>query len=78
MAYKKKTDLAAEYAVSVRTVDRIIRIIRDELGKRYRRDVIIETGNLLRIDEEVFRDALANRELITRGIAPKFRRYVGA
>lgn len=76
MAYRKKADLAAEYAVSVRTVDRILKIIRDELGKRYRRDVIISTGNLTRVDEDVFKDALANRDLIVRGIAPKYRRYV--
>ena len=76
MAYRKKADLAAEYAVSVRTVDRILKIFRDELGKRYRRDVIISTGNLTRVDEDVFKDALANRDLIVRGIAPKYRRYV--
>lgn len=75
MAYKKKQDLAAEYSISERTVHRIYKLIQEQLGKRYRRDVIIQTGNLIRIDEDVFRDALANRDLIVRGIAPKFRRY---
>ncbi|MBR2591437.1 MAG: hypothetical protein IKD62_00525 [Oscillospiraceae bacterium] len=75
MAYKKKTDLAAEYDISASTVHRIYKLIQEQLGKRYRRDVIIQTGTLIRIDEDVFRDALANRELIIRGIAPKYRRY---
>ena len=75
MAYKKKKDLAEEYAISTRTVHRIYKLIQEQQGKRYRRDVIIQTGKIIRIDEDVFRDALANRELIIRGIAPKFRRY---
>lgn len=75
MAYKKKTTLAEEYDISVRTVDRIIDLIRDQLGKRYRRDVLIQTGKLLRVDEEVFKDAIVNKDLIVRGIAPKFHRY---
>ena len=74
MAYKKKTALAEEYDISVRTVDRIIDLIRDQLGKRYRRDVLIQTGKLLRVDEEVFKDAIVNKDLIVRGIAPKFHR----
>ena len=76
MAYKKKTTLAEEYDINVRTVDRVIDLIRDQLGKRYRRDVLIQTGRLLRVDEDVFRDAIVNRDLIVRGIAPKFNRYV--
>lgn len=76
MAYKKKTTLAEEYDINVRTVDRVIDLIRDQLGKRYRRDVLIQTGRLLRVDEDVFKDAIVNRDLIVRGIAPKFNRYV--
>ena len=75
MAYKKKTTLAEEFDISMRTVNRIYKLIQEQLGQRYRRDVIIQTGNLIRIDEDVFRDALANRDLIVRGIAPKYRRY---
>ena len=75
MAYKKKADFVQEYSISIRTVNRIYALIRDQLGRRYRPDVIIHTGNLIRIDEDVFRDALANRDLIIRGIAPKYRRY---
>lgn len=75
MAYKKKADLAQEYDISVRTVHRIYKLIQEQLGKRYRRDVIIQTGNLIRIDEDVFKDALQYRDLIVRGVAPKYRRY---
>lgn len=75
MAYKKKTTLAEEYDINVRTVDRVIDLIRDQLGKRYRRDVLIQTGRLLRVDEDVFKDAIVNRDLIVRGIAPKYKKY---
>lgn len=75
MCYKKKADLAEEYSISTRTVHRVYKLILEQLGKRYRRDVIIRTGNIIRIDEDVFKDALVNRDLIVRGIAPKFKRY---
>lgn len=75
MAYKKKADLAAEYDISTRTVHRIYKLIEEQMGKRYRRDVIINTGKIIRIDEDVFRDALRYRELIIRGIAPKYHKY---
>lgn len=72
--YSTRKELMKRYHISESTVDRVIKIIRKEDGKRYpaRCDAIIHFGNRVRIKDSVFHDALRNRDLIERGIAPRF------
>ena len=72
--YLSRRELMRKYCVSESTVDRVIRIIRQEDGKRYpvRCDAIINFGNRIRIKDTVFHDAFRYRDLIERGIAPRY------
>lgn len=71
--YSTRKELMSRYHISESTVDRIIKVIRQEDGKRYRRcDAIIEFGNRIRVRDAVFHDALRYRDLIERGIAPRY------
>ena len=67
--YLSRRELMRKYCVSESTVDRVIRIIRQEDGKRYpvRCDAIINFGNRIRIKDTVFHDAFRYRDLIERG-----------
>lgn len=64
--------MAQEFDCSLRTVDRVNRIIRDNIGKRYPEDAIIGMGRSRRTDREVFKDCYAVREYMARGIAPGY------
>ena len=75
--YKKKDELAEYYSLSLRTVDRIIALIRSNMGIRYPDDSIIEFGGRVRVNKDVFHDAFRYLELIKRGIAPKYVRRAG-
>ena len=72
--YSTRRELMSRYGISESTVDRIVKIIRKEDGKRYptRCDAIINFGNRIRIKDTVFHDALRYRDLIERGIAPRY------
>lgn len=72
--YRSRADLAEEYSISERTVDRLVRFIKDNTGKRYRLQDIITDGWTVRIDEQAFLDAFRYRRLIAIGKAPKYRR----
>ena len=67
--YRTKKELAAEYSISIRTVDRILAdIIRPGIGSRYPKDAEITIGNRCRIESEAFCDAIKNRGLIEVGL----------
>lgn len=67
--YKTKAELAADYRISIRTVDRILSdILRPRLGKRYEPDAEIYIGNRCRIDTEAFHDAVVHRRELEIGI----------
>ena len=71
--YSTRKELMNRYHISESTVDRIIKVIRQEDGKRYRRcDSIINFGGRIRVRDAVFHDALRYRDLIERGIAPRY------
>ena len=72
--YSTRRELMRKYQISESTVDRVVKIIREEDGKRYpsRCDAIINFGNRIRIRNTVFHDALRYRDLIVRGIAPRY------
>ncbi len=72
--YSTRRELKRKYQISESTVDRVIKLIRKEDGKRYpvRCDAIIHFGNRIRIKDTVFHDAFRYRDLIERGIAPRF------
>ena len=70
MRYVRRKELAENYKISVNTVDRILAVVKDQIGKRYPEDAIIDIGGRLLIDEDCFHDALVYRMLIPRGLAP--------
>lgn len=71
--YLKKTDLMAEYSVSRSTVDERLHFIKSLIGDRYPRDAVCHTRRLVRIRDDVFKDAMLNGDAIERGIAPDFK-----
>jgi len=67
--YKTKKELAADYSISERTVDRILTsIIRPRLGDRYEADAELIIGNRVRIDVEAFHDAVVHRRELEVGL----------
>ena len=70
--YLTKKDLAAEYHVSVKPVDRQLELLRDNIGKRYPRGCVIDRVRIIRIRDDVFHDSMVNGDLIERNLAPKF------
>lgn len=67
--WRSRRDLANDYGISTRTVDRIINeIIRPRIGKDYPPDTEIYVGNRIRIDRDAFHDALLNREAYRWGL----------
>lgn len=67
--YKTKAELAAEYSISQRTVDRIlVNILRPRLGDRYEADAEIFIGNRIRIDADAFHDAVVHRRELEVGL----------
>lgn len=70
--YLRRKSLAQEFDCSLRTVDRVNGIIRENIGKRYPEDAIIGLGSSTRTDSRVFKDCYRFRELMKRGIAPEY------
>lgn len=67
--WASKRDLAEEYSISVRTVDRILTaIIRPRIGSWYPADTEIYIGGRVRIDKDAFHDALVHRREYQLGI----------
>lgn len=62
--YKQAAVLADQYGLSVRTVKRRAEEIRDQIGRRYKKQAIIDDGNIVLINEYVFLDWLSNRQQI--------------
>lgn len=71
--YLKKTTYMDEYQLSLGTVESQIRFIRPLIGIRYPLDAIVRTGKLIRIRDDVFRDAMCFRNVIEIGTAPEFK-----
>lgn len=70
--YLKKTTYMEEYEISLATADRQLKFIQSLIGKRYPTDSIIKMGKMLRIRDDVFRDAICFRKRIEAGEAPRF------
>lgn len=70
--YLKKRTLCEEYDISIRTVDTILQLIRKQIGTRYPPGCFIHTGYLVRVRDDVFDDAIRNREQIEDGTAHEF------
>lgn len=67
--YRSKRDLAEEYSISVRTVDRIINeIIRPRRGKAFPWDVEVDIGGRVRIDADMFHEAVVHRREYELGL----------
>ncbi|MGI6117800.1 MAG: hypothetical protein ACOYBC_05365 [Bilifractor sp.] len=70
--YLRKAALMREYDVSARTVDYLIALIQEYIGKRYPPGAMIHTGRIVRIRDDVFDDAIHNRDRILTGCASDF------
>lgn len=67
--YRTRQELADEYRISIRTVDRILtEILRPRLGDRYENDAEIFIGNRCRIDQDAFHDAVVHRRELEIGL----------
>lgn len=61
--WMSKKDLAEEYSISTRTVERIITtIIRPRIGRGYPHDAMVDIGGRVRVDQDTFHDALIHRK----------------
>ena len=61
--WMSKKDLAEEYSISTRTVERIIStIIKPRIGKGYPWDATVDVGGRVRVDQDTFHDALIHRK----------------
>ena len=65
-------DAEAEYSISKTTVYSVLKVIRENIGKRYPERAIIQTGKIIRVRDDVFQDAIYNRDLIEIECAEKF------
>ena len=70
--YLKKKVAAAEYSVSVSTIEKLLPKIRRLIGARYPDDAIIYCGNITRIRDDVLRDYMVHSNAIYNGIAGPF------
>lgn len=68
-----RQDLAEEYQISVRTVDRLLKEIEAQTGRRYPRGTVIRSPRV-RVSEEAAHDYMINRTAIQTGTAPAFER----
>lgn len=71
-AYLRPADLAEKYGLSKQTVKRRKNEIEEEITRgRYKRQAIIEDGQLMLINEPVFLDYMANRRMLMQESARK-------
>ena len=67
--WRSRRDLANDYGISTRTVDRIIAgIIRPRIGHEYPLDTEIDVGGRIRIDRDAFHDAIVHRREYELGL----------
>lgn len=66
-----RKEIAEEYGLSVRTVDRRLREMERLAGTRYPDRAVVRTPSI-RIWDKAIRDFMDNREMILQGIAPAF------
>lgn len=69
--YRRKKYLAELYGISIRTVDRRIVWIQEH-ADRYPAGAVIHIGRMPFVREDVFEDAIANRNKVDAGLAPTF------
>ena len=82
--YVKKSRLAKEYGVSIKTVERRLQLMCQMVGegKRYSPYVILHPKGTTLVLAEAFRDFLTNEEMLERGVAcpewvsPFHRKYM--
>ena len=67
--YRSKATLAEVFDLSRKTIDRRVEAMRKQLGVRYSPVAIIDTGRLVRVDEDAFTDWLKYGDAISRGFA---------
>ena len=70
--YLKKSQLAREYSIGLTTVGEKIRFIRDLAPARYPRGAVISNGGIIRVRDDVFRDAMIYGDAIAAGVAQNF------
>lgn len=68
-----RKDLAEEYRISLRTVDRLLKEIEGQIGRRYPRGTVIRSPRV-RVIDEAAHDYIDNRVAIQTGTAPAFER----
>lgn len=73
-SYMRQQDLAEKYGISKTTVHDRVREIMEETGygKRYRRQSVIEDGNIVLVNEYVFLDWLSVRKLMRNSSTRKY------
>ena len=71
--YLKKATLMDEYEISLGTVDARLKFIRKHIGERYPQDAVCTTGRIVRIRDDVFKDAMLYGDAIERNLAPPFK-----
>lgn len=69
---KKTKTLAAENELSMSSVYKILRFIESEIGDRYPVGSVVHYGRILRIRDDVFKDALTYGDAVRAGLAPEF------
>lgn len=61
--YLSRNSLAREFDISIRTVSRVVQMIRQGVAEgRYPEDGILYIGNHPRVDAQTFKRALSDRE----------------
>lgn len=70
--YRRKKQLADQYGISIRTVDRRIEWILEHLD-RYPADAVVHNGSMVFVRDDVFQDVIVNGNRIDAGLNPTFR-----
>lgn len=70
--YRRKKYYAAEYGISIRTVERKIVWIQKH-ADRYPDDAVVHNGRILFVREDVFEDVIRNEHRVDAGLKPEFK-----
>lgn len=71
--YLRKSQLADQYSISLRTVDKAVNRIRDLIGVRYPTNAVTRYGAITRIRADVFNDLMTYGDRIENETAPEFK-----
>jgi hypothetical protein len=71
--YLSKRQLTDQYSISLRTVDKAVRQIRDLIGIRYPANSVTRFGQIIRIRADVFNDLMTYGDRIENETAPEFK-----